>query len=64
MKSERQITTEEGSTLARLNNMEYVETSAKNLENLTKAFDLLADKVYHNIKIGNLIPNAEASARY
>ena len=52
---------EEGEHFAREHDMPYIETSALDGHNINEAFKLISNRVYENIKIGSLVPNAEVS---
>ncbi len=46
--NERKVSIEEGEKKVRSYNVEYIETSAKLNENVTKAFELIAIKILEN----------------
>ncbi|CAH3015503.1 unnamed protein product [Porites evermanni] len=48
--SERQVSTESGAEWAALNDMPFIETSAKNATNVTEAFTMLAELVNKHVK--------------
>lgn len=56
---DRAVSREEGQSFAEAHNMVYIETSAASGTNVREAFELTARQLYHNIKIGNLVPNCE-----
>lgn len=49
----------EGKQFAQLHKMSYLETSAEKGDNIEDMFEVVSRDLYHNIKIGNLIPNSE-----
>ncbi|MHC1590870.1 MAG: Rab family GTPase [Candidatus Helarchaeales archaeon] len=47
---QREITTQQGEALARSYNMDYMETSAKTGEGITKAFEIIGKKILEKIQ--------------
>lgn len=50
LNSHRQVSTESGAEWAALNDMPFIETSAKDSVNVTKAFTMLAELVNKHVK--------------
>lgn len=50
LNSQRQVSTECGAEWAALNDMPFIETSAKNSTNVTEAFTMLAELVNKHVK--------------
>jgi small GTP-binding protein len=53
LEHQREVTTEEGEKKAVLNKASFIETSAKNGDNIEKAFNLMIENVYENFKKEN-----------
>ena len=53
LENDRDVTTEEGEKKAILNKASFIETSAKNGNNIEKAFNLMIENVYENFKKEN-----------
>lgn len=53
LNSQRQVSTESGAEWAALNDMPFVETSAKHATNVTEAFTMLAELVNKHVKDNN-----------
>ena len=51
--NQREVTTEEGEKKAIINKASFIETSAKNGDNIEKAFNLMIENVYENFKKEN-----------
>lgn len=52
--SERQVSYREGSSFAQLNGLKYIETSAKNGQNVEETFQVLARDIYHLLEEGRV----------
>ncbi len=50
LENQREVTTEEGEKKAIINKASFIETSAKNGDNIEKAFNLMIENVYENFK--------------
>ena len=53
LENQREVTTEEGEKKAIINKVSFIETSAKNGDNIEKAFNLMIENVYENFKKEN-----------
>ena len=53
LENQREVTTEEGEKKAIINKASFIETSAKNGDNIEKAFNLMIENVYENFKKEN-----------
>ena len=53
LEHQREVTTEEGEKKAIINKASFIETSAKNGDNIEKAFNLMIENVYENFKKEN-----------
>jgi len=53
LEKQREVSTEEGEKKAILNKASFIETSAKNGNNIEKAFNLMIENVYENFKKEN-----------
>ena len=53
LEHQREVTTEEGEKKAVLNKASFIETSAKNGDNIEKAFNLMIENIYENFKKEN-----------
>lgn len=53
LNSQRQVSTESGAEWAALNDMPFIETSAKHATNVTEAFTMLAELVNKHVKDNN-----------
>ena len=51
LEDKRQVSYEEGEELAKSNNILFIETSPKNNENVTEAFELLAEELINTVNI-------------
>lgn len=51
LEDKRQVSYEEGEELAKSNNILFIETSPKNNENVTEAFELLAEELINMVNI-------------
>jgi len=51
---ERQVSTEEAEEFAKLNNLKYYETSAKNGTNVEKIFKDVGEEIFNTYKEGNI----------
>eukprot|EP00829_Urostomides_striatus_P010020 TRINITY_DN2274_c0_g1_i3.p1 TRINITY_DN2274_c0_g1~~TRINITY_DN2274_c0_g1_i3.p1 ORF type:complete len:153 (+),score=18.07 TRINITY_DN2274_c0_g1_i3:310-768(+) len=61
LESKRVISTEEAKNLANENNMPYIETSAMTAQNISKAFDILAENICTKIENGQIDVTREDS---
>ncbi|KAF6017913.1 RAB2A [Bugula neritina] len=61
LSKDREVSSTEGNLFAKQHNMSYIETSAEKALNIERVFETLAKDVYHNIKIGNIVPNSEVN---
>ena len=52
--SERQVSSREGSQLAKVNGLKYMETSAKNGQNVEDCFLTIAKDIYHLLEEGKV----------
>ena len=53
LENQREVTNEEGEKKAIINKASFIETSAKNGDNIEKAFNLMIENVYENFKKEN-----------
>ena len=61
---QRVVSSKEGELFAKKHHMTYLETSAETSGKVEKAFEVVSQEVYHNIKIGSIVPNSEVSSNY